>query len=124
MPKILLVDEKKDIRDFTARFFNDRNFEVLSAATGSEALLAVKKSRPEIVLLELQMRDMDGIEVLRRIMNVSRETRVVVVSSINDMETRSQAKRLGAVNYLTKPVALGELMSIVLKNLGRQKRFF
>ena len=124
MAKILLVDKKKDVRDFVVRFFRERNFEVLSAANGRDALLSVRRDQPDIVLLELKMEDMDGIEILRRIMESKRGTKVIIVSSVNDIETKDEARRLGAVSYLTKPIALSELMDAVLDNLGREKRFF
>ena len=124
MTKILLVEEKKEVRDFIVRFFSERNFDVLNATNGIDALLAIKRDRPDIVLLELEMKDMDGIEVLRRIRKIKRNIKVIVVTSIDDIEIMNEAKRLGIISYLTKPIVLSELMDIVLKNLGRKKRFF
>ena len=124
MAKILLVDGEKEVRDFTARFFFDRNFEVISAASGSEAIASVRRDCPDIILLEIEMRDMDGIEALKRIMKISRAARVIIVSSVNNIEIKDKAKLLGAADYLTKPVVLGELINVVLANLGKQKRFF
>ena len=124
MTKILLVDKEKEVCDFIVRFFSERNFEVLNATNGIDALLAIKRDRPDIVLLELEMNDIDGIEVLRRIRKIKRNIKVIVVTSINDIEIMNEAKRLGVISYLTKPIVLSELMDIVLKNLGRKKRFF
>ncbi len=124
MTKILLVEEKKEVRDFIVRFFSERNFDVLNATNGIDALLAIKRDRPDIVLLELEMKDMDGIEVLKRIRKIKRNIKVIVVTSINDIEIMNEAKQLGIISYLTKPIVLSELMDIVLKNLGRKKRFF
>ena len=124
VPRILLVDERKDIRDFIARFFTERNFEVSDAASGADAITAVKRDRPDIVLLELKMEDMDGIELLKRIRKVKPDTKVIAVSCVDDIEVISEAKRLGIISYLTKPVILSELMEVVLKNLGTERRFF
>ena len=124
MTKILLVDHEKDVCDFTARFFEERNFEVRSATNGSDTLRAVKKERPDIVLLEVRLKDMSGAEVLRNIKKISRNTKVIVVSHVADMEIIKEAKSLGIVAYLTKPVLLSELMEIVLKNIGGEPRFF
>ena len=123
MTKILLVDEKKDIRDFIVRFFRERNFEVLNATNGIDALLAIKKERPDIVLLELNMQDMDGIELLKRIRKIKQNTKVIVITDISDIEIMNKARQLGVISYLTKPIILSDLMDIVLKNLGR-RRFF
>ena len=124
MTKILLVEEKKEVRDFIVRFFSERNFDVSNATNGIDALLMIKRDRPDIVLLELEMNDMDGIEALRRIRKIKRNIKVIVVTSINDIEIMNEAKQLGIISYLTKPIVLSELMDIVLKNLGRKKRFF
>ena len=124
MTKILLADEKKDIRDFITRFFSERNFEVSNAANGIDTLLAMKKERPDIVLLEPKMRDMDGIELLKRIRRMKQNTKVIVVTGLNDIEIMNEAKRLGVIAYLIKPIVLNNLMDIILKNLGTRRRFF
>ena len=124
MTKILLADEEKDIRDFITRFFSERNFEVSNAANGIDTLLAIKKERPDIVLLELKMHDMDGIELLKRIRRMKQNTKVIVVTGLNDIEIMNEAKRLGVISYLIKPIVLNNLMDIILKNLGRRRRFF
>ena len=124
MTKILLVDNRKDIREFIKRFFTERNFEVSDAATGAAALTAIKKNRPDIVLLEMKMEDIDGIEMLKRIRKIRPGTKVIAVSSVDDMAIISEARQLGIMSYLTKPIILGELMDVVLRNLGKKKRFF
>lgn len=124
MTKILLVDERKDICNFIVRFFRERNFEVLNATNGMDAVRAVKKEHPDIVLLELKMPDMDGLDILKRIKEVRGDARVIALTSVDDRETMFEAMRLGVVSYLTKPVVLGELVDVILANLGRRKRFF
>ena len=70
------------------------------------------------------MEDMDGIEILKRIRKIRPGTKVIAVSSVDDIAIISEAKQLGVLSYLTKPIVLGELMDVVLRNLGKQKRFF
>lgn len=124
MPKILVVDSEKDVCEFTVRFFEERNFDVFSATNGNDALLGIKKDRPDIILLDLKAKDISGIEILKRIRKISRNTKVIVVTGVNDIEIINEAITLGAIAYLTKPIVLSELMDIVAKNLGRQCRFF
>ena len=124
MTKILVVDDEKDVRDFTVGFFRDRNFETSSAINGNEAFQIIKRDRPHIILLEMGLKDTDGIEVLKYIRKIDRNAKVIVVTHVNDMEIIDEAIRLGAIAYLTKPILLSELMDIVLKNLRKRRIFF
>lgn len=124
MAKILVVDENKDARDFITQFFGERNFEVFTAINPDDIFLTIKKDRPDIVLLDIKTKDKSRIELLKQITKKSRKTKVVVVASMNDIEIMDEAKRWGAAAYLIKPIMLSELMDAVLKNFGRQHRFF
>lgn len=124
MTKILLVDDEWDVCDFMLRFFKERNFEVFTAQNGIDALSIAEKDRPNIVLLDLRMKDMSGMEVLKGIRRINADARVVMVTCVQDVEAMKEAKDLGAVAYITKPLVLNNLMEIVLGSLGRQRNFF
>ncbi len=124
MVKILLVDDEADVCDFMLRFFEERNFEVFSATSGGEALLIAKKDRPDIVLLDIRMKDSDGMEILKEIRLINSDTKVVMVTCVDDAETAKKAKTLGAAAYVTKPLVLSDLMDVVLRNLGKHRSFF
>ena len=124
MATILLVDDEKEIRDFITTFLEERNFKVSSAVTAAEALRKIEADRPEIVLLEVRIENMAGLEILERVKKISRNTQVVVVTWIDDLTIANKAKSLGAIAYLTKPILLDELMEEILVNLGRPRRFF
>ena len=106
------------------RFFEERNFEVFSATSGNDALLAFKKNSPDIILLDIRMKDRDGIEILKEIRKMNRDAKVVMVTCVNDTEEMTLAKSLGASAYMTKPLILSDLMEVVLRNLGRRRNFF
>lgn len=124
MTKILVVDNEKDICDFVVGFFKERHFEAFSAMRGHDALEIIKEKRPDIILLEMKIEDMSGIEILKRIKNIDSHAKVIVVSYIDNAEIIENIKRLGVEAYLTKPVSLSELMETVLRNIGRQRRLF
>ena len=67
MHKLLVVDDENDICDFVKTFFKDRGFHVLTASNGEEALSIVKKDRPDMVLLDIKMKGMDGLAALKHI---------------------------------------------------------
>jgi DNA-binding response OmpR family regulator len=124
MTKILLVDDEIDVCDFMLRFFEERNFEVFSATSGNEAMLIIERDRPDIILLDIRMKDKDGMEILRSIKNINAEAKVVMVTCVNDEREMAKAKDLGASAYITKPLILGDLMEVVLSNLGGRRNFF
>lgn len=124
MVKILLVDDEADVCNFMTRFFEERNFETFSATSGSEALRIVEEDRPDIILLDIKMKERDGIEVLKEIRNINRDAKIVMVTCVEDAEAMKAAKNLGAAAYITKPLVLNDLMEVVLRNLGRRRTFF
>ena len=124
MTRILLVDDEWDVCDFMMRFFEERNFEVLTAQSGSDAISIAEKARPNIILLDIRMKDMSGIEVLKGIKRINSDSKVVMVTCVDDLGAMKEAKDLGAAAYITKPLVLNDLMEVVLGSLGRHRNFF
>jgi len=118
MTKILVVDDEKDVCEFTDGFFKNRGFEVFCAANGEEALSIVNSDKPAIVLLDIRMRGMDGITVLKRIKEISPSTEVIMVTAVDDVSKAEEASRLGARDYVTKPLVLEELERKVVNLAG------
>ena len=112
--KILTVDDQMGIDSFFYEFFTARNYEVLNATSGRKAIEIVKKERPRIVLLDIRMRGMDGIETLKRIREIDKDAVVIMVTGVKDEETIAKTKSLGADDYITKPLSLEYLEKVVL----------
>ena len=113
--KLLIVDDEKDIREWAAKFFRKRKIEVLTASNGEEAIEIVGRERPTAMLLDITMEGIDGIETLRRIREVDKDIKVVMVTGSEDKEARNQTKELGAYDYIHKPLKMSELENVVLK---------
>lgn len=109
MLRLLVVDDEIDICDFVKNFFKERNFEVLVAVDGQEALDIVKSKKPEIVLLDLRMPGMDGMDTLKEIKKMDKSTKVIIVTAVEDSEKAEEAKHHGAIEYITKPLLLEQL---------------
>ena len=112
--KILTVDDEMGIDSFFYEFFTARNYEVLNAMSGREAIEMVKKEMPSIVLLDIRMRGMDGIETLKRIREIDKDAVVIMVTGEKDEDIMAKAKELGADDYITKPLSLEYLDKVVL----------
>lgn len=112
--KILTVDDEMGIDSFFYEFFTVRNYEVFNASSGKEAIGIVKREKPRIVLLDIHMRGMDGIETLKEIKAIDKDIAVIMVTGDKDEDVVKKAKELGADDYITKPLSLEYLDKVVL----------
>jgi len=117
MPKLLVVDDEIDVREFAKNFFKRRKLDVFVAATGEEAIEIIDKERPDLMLLDVRLGQIDGIEILRRLRAKGNNTPVIMVSGINDIDIINESKQLGVLDYVHKPLILDELEKIVLAKL-------
>ncbi len=106
MPRILVVDDELEFRSILREFLTLKRYDVLTAADGPEALQVVKEERPHVVLLDIRMPKMNGLEVLRQIRAIDQEVRVIMVTGVQERETGRAALELGACDFLAKPVDL------------------
>jgi len=118
MHKLLVVDDEADVCDFVKSFFEDRGYRVLTALNGTEAVSLVERERPELTLLDIKMKGMDGLETLRQIREVDPDAKVIMVTALDEQEKIEEAYRCGAMGYITKPLVLDHLEDTVMKNLG------
>ena len=116
--KILVVDDEDDVRLFLEDFLNQRDLQVSSAPNGGEALEKVEKEKPDIVLLDIMMPGMDGLECLRLIKEKFPKTIVIMITALKDKARIDKAKKLGAHDYIVKPFSLDYLESQLLKLMG------
>jgi two-component system response regulator AtoC len=120
-PVILLVDDEDTIRLFLEKTIRDEGYEALTAATGGEALETAFDKLPDLILLDLKLPDMNGIEVLRRIKEEIPEVCVIMLTAFGDIETAVSAMKKGAFDFVSKPVNLEQLLMTVAKGLESQK---
>ena len=114
MINLLIVDDEKGLCEYLRDFFKPRGYEVFIATNGEDALSLVKKEKPELVLLDINMPGMDGLEVLRRIKNISPQTKVIMVTISDDADTQQKAKNLGADEFVKKPFTIDYLEDVVI----------
>ncbi len=115
---VLVVDDEKSLRDFVRRNLEVRQFNVLVAANGLEALAQFQRHTIDLVILDVMMPYMDGLETIRRIRKQSLVP-IIVLSALGEESDKIQALNLGADDYLTKPFGVGELLARVQAVLRR-----
>ena len=116
--KILIVEDEKSIAHFISTILNSNDYETLLARSGSEAKTMISSHCPDLVILDLGLPDMDGIDVLRELRSWS-SLPVVVVSARSHEHDKVQALDLGADDYLTKPFSVEELLARIRTTLRR-----
>lgn len=102
MTKILIVDDSQFMRKILKDILSPEGYEVLEAGNGKEALEKFEAEKPDLVLLDIIMPELDGIGVLQKI---GRGTKVIVISAVGQDKMVDEAKRLGALDYIVKPIA-------------------
>ncbi len=119
LPNILVVDDEINVIESFKRLLED-DYKVLTATSGEEALEKIEKENLDIVLLDIRMPEMDGIEVLRRIREMSENVDVIVVTAVSTMRTAIEAMKLGAYDYITKPFEVDEVIISINKALEKR----
>lgn len=117
-PTVLVVDDKKNMLRLMVKVLKE-DARVLSALEGSEAIEILQKERVDVVLCDLRMPDLDGIEVLKACKKLRTQTEFVLMTAYASVGTAVEALRLGAHDYLTKPFEPETARAVVLRALGR-----
>ena len=110
LPIVLVVEDDKAIVHLLTTILNANDYKVLSVSTGREAISFISSHCPDVVLLDLGLSDMDGIEIIRNVRQWSRVP-IIVLSARNREKDKVEALDLGADDYVTKPFGTAELMA-------------
>jgi DNA-binding response OmpR family regulator len=111
--KVLVVDDEPDVRQLLYDFLSSRDYEVVLAATGLDAIDHVQRERPDLVLLDVAMPGLDGVATLERIAAIDSSVRVIMVTANADIGLTSRLLAMGAVDYIPKPFDLEYLEQAV-----------
>jgi len=114
-PRILVIDDEGAIRDSLRMILEYEDYQFVGAASGQEGLAAVQRERPDLVLLDIKMPGMDGMEVLRKLHALDESLPVVMISGHGTTSTAFEASRSGAVDFLEKPLS-SERVIVTLRN--------
>lgn len=117
---VLVVDDEKPLRDFVRRNLEVRGFNAITASNGLEALAVFNTQNIDLVILDVMMPRMDGLETIRRIRQASLVP-VIILSALGEEADKIRALNLGADDYLTKPFGVGELLARVQAVMRRAR---
>lgn len=109
MYRILIVDDDLDVVDTIKEYLSAEGHRVFGADSGKSALEILEKEKPEIVFLDIKMKGIDGLQVLKEIKNKDKKIKVIMVSALLDLETRTKAQELGCDAYIRKPFVIDDV---------------
>ena len=116
MSKILVIDDEQSIRDLLDRLLRRKGYDVVLAESGRKGLELFRRERPDVIVLDLKMPEMDGLTVLRQIRSLNRSQPVIVLTGSRTAEMEQQVRALGVTEYIAKGFSL-HLLGDALKRL-------
>src|SRR5213075_924094 len=117
MSRLLLIDDEADVQYSFQRIFDTPEIELTTANSGEEALKAIPRFKPDLVLMDVRMGGMTGLETLRRIRQTDAKLPVIMMTAYGTTQTAIEAMKLGAYDYLLKPFDVPKLKKLVVNAL-------
>ena len=115
--KILIVDDQYGIRILLNEIFQKEGYKTYQAANGVQALSIVEKDRPDLVILDMKIPGMDGLEILRRVKKHDETIQVIIMTAYGELDMIHEAMTLGAITHFAKPFDIDEIRAAVRKEL-------
>jgi two-component system, NtrC family, response regulator HydG len=119
MAKILIIDDEKDLCLVLSRFLSKHGYQVMEAHKGKKALELINENVPDLILCDFMLEDMDGTSVLKAIKEINPATPVIIITGFSNIKTAVEVMRLGAVDYIIKPLIPEEILLTIRKALDR-----
>jgi two-component system response regulator AtoC len=120
-PAILIVEDESLLRHSLKKALSREGYQTLTAASGEEALESFREDSPDIILLDVKLPDMDGMQVLKRIKAVDGNVPVIIMTAFSGIRGAVEAIKLGAYDYIAKPFDIEELKFVLARSLASQK---
>jgi two-component system, response regulator, stage 0 sporulation protein F len=118
--KILIVDDQFGIRILLNEVFQKEGYQTFQAANGVQALEIVTKHDPDLVLLDMKIPGMDGIEILKRMKVIDPDIRVIIMTAYGELDMIQEAKDLGAITHFAKPFDIDDIRAAVRKHIPQK----
>lgn len=122
LPQLLVVDDEETFRETVSKLFTSRGFDVSTASDGALGMRAVLRGGIEVVILDVKMPGLDGIETLRELKRIQPDLEIIILTGHLLKSTEQEGLKLGAFAYLTKPCTFADLIATVVAALDARTR--
>jgi UDP-3-O-[3-hydroxymyristoyl] N-acetylglucosamine deacetylase len=122
MNKVLIIDDEKQILDSLSSILKDDGFQVFAAQEGRDGLKLFDTAKPDIVLLDVWMPGLDGLQVLKMIKEKENDALVIVISGHGTISTAVEAVKMGAYDFLEKPLSIDKVLEVISRGLAGEKK--
>ncbi|GIN90825.1 sporulation initiation phosphotransferase F [Siminovitchia terrae] len=111
--KVLIVDDQFGIRTLLNEVLQKEGYEIFQAANGLQALSVTEQYAPDLVLLDMKIPGMDGLEILKKMKEINSDIKVIIMTAYGELDLIEQTKKLGALAHFSKPFDIEEIRSAV-----------
>jgi two-component system response regulator (stage 0 sporulation protein F) len=118
MGKVLIIEDMQEIREMLAVFLSKKGFTALSAALGEEGVSLTRQHKPDIVLIDIRLPDLNGIEVLKKIREFDKDIKIVMLSGLTTEDLEAEARQAGASGFLSKALGIEEISKVISDMIG------
>lgn len=122
MKKILIADDEGDFRDIIKDILIEEQFSLAEASSGLNALEIFKNNHFDVVLLDLRMPDLDGIETMKELKKIDSQIPIIILTAFGDIPTAVEAVKLGAYDFITKPPEFDKLITIIKRAVEMRRQ--
>ena len=119
MPKVMIVDDSKFIQNRIEKLLNDHGYETVVASNGAQAVTTYPSARPDAVIMDITMPEMNGMDALVKIRMLDPRARVIMLTALDQNLIAARAVHMGAKDFLVKPVLPGKLLMVLKKVLEK-----
>lgn len=116
--KLLIVDDQFGIRILLNEIFQKEGYKTYQAANGVQALNLVQNERPDLVILDMKIPGMDGLEILKRVKKMDQTIKVIIMTAYGELDMIQEAIENGAITHFSKPFDIDEIIEAVKKEIG------
>lgn len=116
--KILIVDDQYGIRVLLNEILQKDGYKTFQAGSGVQALAIVKKDLPDLVILDMKIPGMDGLEILKRLKEFNSSIKVIMMTAYGELDMINEAMKRGAITHFSKPFDIDEVRSVIKKQLS------
>ncbi|WEG13092.1 response regulator [Pullulanibacillus sp. KACC 23026] len=116
--KILIVDDQFGIRILLNEIFQKIGYKTYQAANGVQALNLVQNERPDLIILDMKIPGMDGLEILKRVKKIDQTIKVIIMTAYGELDMIQEAIDNGAITHFSKPFDIDEIIAAVKNEIG------